>query len=514
MNLNNLLNTSQSNSMLKSNLGLAGPNLKCIGAAYTEDKAENDLARDIPVLRKAAETVLNVDISYFAKAVNNWIDLFYNTQTANRTWLKYSLNQPPLGCTRDGLILLINTLDSTKREILASMKKEAIKKGGQLFLDRTEPVEYNVSGGNNLMHPGVERFAILIEKKPEPVSEIINEPSTSTQPIAIEVNNTPEVPVENQIPDSNSMIKKIELVITTFTVMKRLLLFSLIGLTVCAINAQTINKKRVEKVRNSVVRIIVDNSSSGTGFFVSPNGLMITNNHVIQPAFIRDPQTNLITGVKKIMIEFNNGELLEMGVVDSFLNDSYVTGLVGDFILLAPNTQTNKKFDYLLLGKWADVHDGDFVYTAGFPFSVKQQIITTGLFSTKFENIIKVENNGKSDFVKRKAAWLDMTLNAGNSGGPVIVMKGNQKRDRVIGIASFNLNPYAEQSKNLAYLFREATKALDPKLMNADKAVSLLFQSTAQNSMGISGAVNLDYIYLRLRQQNLIQQQKKLIEKF
>lgn len=211
MNLNNLLNSSQFNNMLKPNFGLAGPNLKCIGAAYTKDKAENDLARDIPALKKAAETVLNVDISYFAKAVNNWIDLFYNTQTANRTWLNYSLNQPPLGCTRDGLTLLINTLDNTKRELLALMKKEAIKKGGQLILDKTEPGEYKVNGGNNLMHPAVERFTILIEKKPETITEIINEPNTSNQTIATEVNYTPEVRIENQIPDSNSMIKKIEL---------------------------------------------------------------------------------------------------------------------------------------------------------------------------------------------------------------------------------------------------------------------------------------------------------------
>lgn len=195
LNPNNLLKNSQSNNMLKLNFGLAGPNLKCIGAAYTIDKAERDLERDIPALRKSAETVLNVDINYFAKAVNKWIDLFYNTQTANRTWLNYSLNQPPLGCTRDGLTLLINTLDNTKREILASMKKEAIKKGGQLIIDRTEPVEYNVSGGNNLMHPAVERFKILIEMKPE----VVSVPQVTNEPVPLTQTMNPDKVATNQI---------------------------------------------------------------------------------------------------------------------------------------------------------------------------------------------------------------------------------------------------------------------------------------------------------------------------
>ena len=190
---NNIFSNAHSNNMLRLNFGLNGPNLKCVGAAYTINQAEKDLARDIPSIRKAAENVLHVNINYFAEAVNNWIDFFYGVQTTNRTWLKYSLNQPPSGCTRDALVLLINSLDSTKKELITKMKKEAIRKGGQLVIDRTEPMEYLVSDGNNLNHPGVERFTVIMDKQPEPIPEMDKRKTTPIEATPVIQTSLPEI---------------------------------------------------------------------------------------------------------------------------------------------------------------------------------------------------------------------------------------------------------------------------------------------------------------------------------
>jgi S1-C subfamily serine protease len=271
-------------------------------------------------------------------------------------------------------------------------------------------------------------------------------------------------------------------------------------------NCQSISSKRIEKLNKAVVRILVNNSSFGTGFFISPNGLLATANHVVQPAFIRDKKTNSVIGVKSIKIEFKDGEIMEMGVVDSFLGNSYMEGLTGDFILLAPKKETPRKFEYLKLGVWDDVKEGETVYTAGFPFGIKQRVITVGILSTKYKRQVPTFNKGERSLHNRDAAWLDMTLNAGNSGGPIIKMGRNAKKDVVVGIASFNLNPYAQRSQRFSRMYLNISKGLKPNQINSDRALGFLFESVAQNSLGISGAVTIDFLALRLRQQNLVRQ--------
>jgi serine protease Do len=44
-------------------------------------------------------------------------------------------------------------------------------------------------------------------------------------------------------------------------------------------------------------------------------------------------------------------------------------------------------------------------------------------------------------------AWLDLTLNKGNYGGPVIKIGRTPDENRVIGIATFILNPFAQYAE-------------------------------------------------------------------
>jgi|GEM_PF-1667331 len=41
-------------------------------------------------------------------------------------------------------------------------------------------------------------------------------------------------------------------------------------------------------------------------------------------------------------------------------------------------------------------------------------------------------------------------MNKGNSGGPVVLLADDPARDVVIGIANFNLNPFAQRDEELA----------------------------------------------------------------
>lgn len=80
-------------------------------------------------------------------------------------------------------------------------------------------------------------------------------------------------------------------------------------------NSQSLGVDRIERLNRSVVRILIDSNPSGTGFFISDNGLVATCNHVIEPAYIRDKNTNKIIGLRKIDIEFQNGEKIEVGII-------------------------------------------------------------------------------------------------------------------------------------------------------------------------------------------------------
>lgn len=60
----------------------------------------------------------------------------------------------------------------------------------------------------------------------------------------------------------------------------------------------------------------------------------------------------------------------------------------------------------------------------------------------------------------REVAWLDVTMNSGNSGGPIVLMGEEPEGDKVIGIASFGLNPFAILQNNSLRLFKRFLEVL------------------------------------------------------
>jgi serine protease Do len=269
-----------------------------------------------------------------------------------------------------------------------------------------------------------------------------------------------------------------------------------------SIFSQSLGKDRIKQIDKTVVRITIDSTgSSGTGFVISENGWIATNNHVIQPAFYRNPVNNIIDSIRGIRAEFRNERILEYVVLSDYYGKSYIEGLKKDFIILIPRTKSKEKFSFLKVGKWEDVNEGDEVYTAGYPLSIRQRIISKGLFSTKFETTEILQTAmGVQSLYKRQQAWVDFTLNKGNSGGPVIRMGRKAKHDIVIGLATFLWNPYAEQSTKLAQMINEHEKKTNNLDLNTNKIMAYALEALSKNSLGLSGAVPSDGLYLRLQQ--------------
>ncbi|XP_004682523.1 PREDICTED: serine protease HTRA4 [Condylura cristata] len=167
----------------------------------------------------------------------------------------------------------------------------------------------------------------------------------------------------------------------------------------------------VEKVAPSVVHLQLYRrslfsgeeipASSGSGFIVSEDGLIITNAHVI-------------TNRRRIQVELQNGVQYEATVKD--IDHKLDLAL----IKIEPKTD----LPVLLLGRSSDLRAGEFVVALGSPFSL-QNTVTAGIVSTTQRGGKELGlKNSDIDYIQT-----DAIINHGNSGGPLVNLDGD-----VIGI--------------------------------------------------------------------------------
>lgn len=135
----------------------------------------------------------------------------------------------------------------------------------------------------------------------------------------------------------------------------------------------------------------------GSGFIVSSDGLIITNNHVIQ-------------GADKIKVKLNGGKEFNATVVGT---DSH-----SDIAIIKVD---GKNLPFLELANSDESEVGDWVVAVGNPFGL-QATLTVGVISAKGRNNLRITDY--DDFIQTDAA-----INRGNSGGPLLNLDG-----QVIGI--------------------------------------------------------------------------------
>lgn len=144
--------------------------------------------------------------------------------------------------------------------------------------------------------------------------------------------------------------------------------------------------------------------SQGSGFVIAPDGIIVTNNHVI-------------AGADNVEVVFNNEDRYEAEIVGTdALTDLAVLRII----------DADQEFDFVTLDRDPRIRVGDWVVAVGNPFGLGGTA-TAGIVSAMGRPV----NSIYTDFLQ-----IDAPINRGNSGGPTFDLYGN-----VIGVNSVILSP-------------------------------------------------------------------------
>lgn len=151
---------------------------------------------------------------------------------------------------------------------------------------------------------------------------------------------------------------------------------------------------------------------SGTGFFISEDGYIVTNEHVVSDV-VEDSSYRLIADVPGYDIPF----------------DAVVVGT--DFqtdVAVVKIEPSDEPFPYVTLGDSDTLQTGELVVAIGNPFGRFEGTVTVGVVSALNRQI---NNSGYT----MNLIQTDASINSGNSGGPLINSFGE-----VIGITNAKIS--------------------------------------------------------------------------
>ena len=163
----------------------------------------------------------------------------------------------------------------------------------------------------------------------------------------------------------------------------------------------------------SVVKITVQGQQgegSGSGVILSSDGVILTNNHVVEVA----------EGGGTLSVSFDDGSTAEAEVVGTDPLTDLAIIQAKDVSGLTPAT----------LGSSDNLDVGEEVVAVGSPFGL-EATVTTGIVSALARPVSAGDSTSTSTDTTYPAIQTDAAINPGNSGGPLVNMQG-----QVVGINS------------------------------------------------------------------------------
>lgn len=152
-----------------------------------------------------------------------------------------------------------------------------------------------------------------------------------------------------------------------------------------------------------------DGRHIGTGVVVTESGVILTNYHVV-------------AGARRVEVRFHDGHTAEAAVLQAVPEK--------DLAILQPRSIPDD-LPPATLGSSRELAPGSEVVAVGFPFGIGPSV-TAGVVSGLDRQFVSPDEKQQLD----KLIQFDAAANPGNSGGPLVNMKGE-----VVGIVTAILNP-------------------------------------------------------------------------
>jgi serine protease Do len=153
----------------------------------------------------------------------------------------------------------------------------------------------------------------------------------------------------------------------------------------------------------------INGIASGSGFCISPDGLVLTNNHVVE-------------GASDVEAFISGGRFFKADIVGR--------DPMGDIALL--KLRNAKNLPYLKLGDSSKLRPGQRVFALGDPFLIGSDIIFASGAPPNFEPSVSagiVSAVHRYSDMYNDAIQVDLAVNRGNSGGPLLTFDG-----KVVGV--------------------------------------------------------------------------------
>ncbi|MEU4800850.1 trypsin-like peptidase domain-containing protein [Actinosynnema sp. NPDC023587] len=178
----------------------------------------------------------------------------------------------------------------------------------------------------------------------------------------------------------------------------------------------------IEQVAQRVLPTVVQvqlNGGAGSGFVISSDGLVVTNNHVVESAA--------------------NGGAIKVLFQDGRSANAKIVGRDPSSDVAVVKADGVSGLTTAELGNSGDLRIGQQVVAVGSPFDLNGTV-TSGIVSS-LNRPVRAGGGGGSQATVLNAIQTDAAINPGNSGGPLVNMKG-----QVVGINSAIYSPNTTQS--------------------------------------------------------------------
>ncbi|WP_375444368.1 serine protease [uncultured Fibrella sp.] len=283
---------------------------------------------------------------------------------------------------------------------------------------------------------------------------------------------------------------------------------------------------QINRNKKCIVKVLTE-GGSGTGFFISNEGYIATNYHVIENAY--KAKTSIVIGLA--MPNYINGSFRLIGhflhvngtiaAIDSIHDIAILKLRVNPFKEKLPfNTLDGKKRTFMYgLPKFSkyDLSEGLAIFALGYPLNEPTFITNSGIISSTFgkyqyKDFWPANFKGDGDFSFDRSAYYfddsayyaDMQINHGNSGGPVFSTTSGE----IIGVAvAFKpaqperilINTANDEYKNLLQLYKSSS---NPEIKQLIESIVNL-ETFSESNSGLSVIIPIRFVFDLLKSSKL-----------